>query len=326
MTLLATHIVIVVALIVFPTAPCIADLHFANVTYATRDGVPLQLNIYWPDSMPTQYISTMVYIHGGGWENGSYTQVPEFVLNVSQSHSYILVSIGYRLTTQAGQFNDAYVTFPAQINDVMDAIKFLKQKENYEKFRININNMGCWGTSAGAHLCVLLGAYGSKSIDTNLTWSIGYYTPTQIIDLEVDCGNTGVGCGFNHDYPGSPESNLIGWSHGIGDLRNNMNNSAMPYPYYVDLANRANPLNYANNSNVNQLPAFFIAHGLQDTTVPYLQSTRFIDKLESIKHPNYVWQPCNCSVDHGCNHAHNPEVCWEPIDEALSKWLVQFDH
>ena len=303
----------------------LGKLQFENVTYALRDGIPCQLNVYWPETMPSQYLSTMVYIHGGGWENGSYHDVPEFVSNVSQSHNYILVSVGYRLTTQAGQFNNAYVTFPAQIEDVLDAITFLKQPLNYEKFRIDISNMGCWGDSAGAHLCVLLGTYGSLSPWTNLTWSIGYYTPTKIIDMEVDCGNTGYGCSLSHDFPGAPESKLIGWSHGIRDLRLNQNNKNMPYPYYIDLVTKANPINYANTSNVNKLPAFFIAHGIQDTTVPYLQSIRFIDKLESIKHPNYVWDPCNCTVDKGCQHAHQPNECWEPVDQKLNQWLDQFD-
>eukprot|EP01084_Bolivina_argentea_P229869 387875_1 len=297
---------------------------FPNVTYATRDGIPLMLDIYWPNiSVIPDYVTTMVYIHGGGWENGSKSKVPSWIFTVIEPHNYILVSLDYRRTTQAGQYNDAYVTFPAQIDDVSDAIAFLKQKENYQRFHIDTNNMGCWGDSAGSHLCILLGTSGAEHPNTNLTWSIGYYTPTDILYMEVDCNNTGVGCDFNHDWPGSPETNLIGWSHGIGDLRNNQNNTNQPYEYYVHLSNRANPLTFATKKNVDILPAYFLAHGTADTTVPYLQSIRLVNQLKEINHTNYVWYPCNCSE--GCQHAHNPDSCWQPVDKALTKWLDQFD-
>ncbi|MCM8803485.1 MAG: alpha/beta hydrolase, partial [Candidatus Omnitrophica bacterium] len=48
--------------------------------------------------------------------------------------------------------------FPAQIEDCKCAIRFLRA--NAEKYNIDSEKIGVWGTSAGGHLASLLGITG----------------------------------------------------------------------------------------------------------------------------------------------------------------------
>ena len=68
----------------------------------------------------------VVFIHGGGWKNGSYKGNKMTWL---VEHGFAVASIGYRLSDVA--------TFPAQIHDCKGAIRWLRKKieENPQKPR-----------------------------------------------------------------------------------------------------------------------------------------------------------------------------------------------
>lgn len=84
----------------------------------------------------------MVYIHGGGWQAGSKRQVPAWLLSLVAEGQASLVAVEYRFTDVA--------THPAQVNDCLRAIQFVRQ--NAEKWNIDPNRIGVTGGSAGGHL------------------------------------------------------------------------------------------------------------------------------------------------------------------------------
>ena len=98
----------------------------------------------------------VVFIHGGGWKNGDKDQAAYQVINVAK-RGFVGVSISYRLVSEA--------PFPACIEDVKQAIRFLKSKEN--AFPIDNERVGVWGYSAGAHLALMIGLSPEEIFKTN---------------------------------------------------------------------------------------------------------------------------------------------------------------
>lgn len=67
-------------------------------------------------------------------------------------HGYAVVSVNYRLANEA--------KFPAQIQDIKAAIRFIKANAN--KYNLNPNAIAVWGDSAGANLAALAATSGNK--------------------------------------------------------------------------------------------------------------------------------------------------------------------
>ncbi|MEM9478031.1 MAG: alpha/beta hydrolase [Verrucomicrobiota bacterium] len=116
------------------------DIQFAEV-----NGHSLKLDLTVPDDVANPPL--VIYIHGGGWQKGSYKRNH---LSVLPEHGFAVASIGYRLTDVA--------SFPAQIHDCKGAVRWLRA--NAEKYGYNAEKIGVVGTSAGGHLALLLGTSG----------------------------------------------------------------------------------------------------------------------------------------------------------------------
>ena len=134
-------------------------------TYSTKEGENLDLDIYMPEYDSELKRPTLIYVHGGGFSNGTRDQsgVPEFCNNMA-SYGYVVVSISYRLTRKGkpGGFGcncpatDKLNTFYAAVEDVQDATFFMI--ENREQFAIDPQKIIIAGSSAGAEV-VLNTAY-----------------------------------------------------------------------------------------------------------------------------------------------------------------------
>ncbi len=108
----------------------------------TRD---LLLDLYLPDDVSKAPL--VVFIHGGGWQAGSYKDCK---LSWLTEHGFAVASVSYRLSDEA--------TFPAQIHDCKAAIRFLRG--NADRFGYDARRIAVAGTSAGGHLAALLGTSG----------------------------------------------------------------------------------------------------------------------------------------------------------------------
>lgn len=117
----------------------------ADVTFKEVDGIKLGLDIYQPkgDRTPNPLI---LIIHGGYWKSGDKAvhvqQGVEFV-----ELGYTVASVNYRLSAEH--------KFPAVIEDIYDAIKYLT--EHADEYNIDPERIVTYGGSAGGHLSAFIG-------------------------------------------------------------------------------------------------------------------------------------------------------------------------
>lgn len=113
-----------------------------DLVYATVDRYDLKLDLYVPSQVDGPPL--VVWIHGGGWRQGSRAKPP---IRKLTECGYALASISYRFTDRA--------KFPAQIHDCKAAIRWLRA--NADQHGYSAKWIGVAGSSAGGHLALLLG-------------------------------------------------------------------------------------------------------------------------------------------------------------------------
>lgn len=144
---------------------CIADetemtkIH-RDLVFATVDHHELKLDLYLPEQVTGRADPPplVVWIHGGGWRNGSKAKPP--VRKLTEC-GYALASISYRFTDRA--------IFPAQIHDCKAAIRWLRAHGS--QYGYDASWVAVAGSSAGGHLALLLG------------------TSAEVAELEGDLGD-----------------------------------------------------------------------------------------------------------------------------------------
>lgn len=134
-------------------------------TYATKDGQNLEMDIYLPQNDPDTDRPVIIYVHGGGFQDGTRNSddIVQFCTNLAE-FGYVVASISYRLTRkgQPGGFgcdcpvSEKLETFDAAVADIQDATFYLIQ--NYEYLGIDPQKIILAGSSAGAE-AVLITAY-----------------------------------------------------------------------------------------------------------------------------------------------------------------------
>lgn len=224
-----------------------------GIRYATTPQQDLELDIYMPAETPGRALPLVVWIHGGGWRQGSRDRNRAAFL---VPHGYISASISYRLSGVA--------KFPSQIYDCKAAIRWLRA--NAAKYNIDPTRVGVWGSSAGGHLVALLGTSGGVrelegrvgvvAQSSRVQAVVDYFGPTDFLRMNDFPSN------IDHDAPNSPESLLIGG----------------PIQERRDAVARANPITYVSEDD----PPFLIVHGDRDPLVPINQSSRLFDALTGV--------------------------------------------
>jgi len=122
-----------------------ADVEYANLTGFRA----LTLDLYRPKA-GTKPAPLVVWIHGGGWNrgdartSGAYADWPAVLASLA-ARGFVVASVNYRLSGEA--------RFPAQIQDVKAAIRFLRA--NASRYGIDPARVYAWGGSAGGHLAAL---------------------------------------------------------------------------------------------------------------------------------------------------------------------------
>lgn len=144
-------------------------------TYATRDGQPLQLDLYQPRERRGPLPGVLV-IHGGAWRAGTRDQLPALNRYLA-ARGYLVASPSYRLAPAH--------RFPAALDDVQAALAFLKGQA--AAFELDADQIVLLGRSAGAHLA-LLAAYTAG--DPAVRGVVSFYGPA---DLH-----------YGYDHPANP--------------------------------------------------------------------------------------------------------------------------
>jgi acetyl esterase/lipase len=115
-----------------------------DLTYKKIDDRTLHFDAYLNKQKTIS--PAVIMIHGGGWSSGNKLQMSNLAQELALN-GYSCFSIEYRLSLEA--------KYPAGINDVEDAIEFIKK--NADKYKIDSNNIVILGCSSGAQMASLTG-------------------------------------------------------------------------------------------------------------------------------------------------------------------------
>ncbi|WP_240772652.1 alpha/beta hydrolase [Phragmitibacter flavus] len=212
-----------------------------------------KLDLYLPETKSDELLPLIIWVHGGGWQNGSKEGCPPLRGGYVEK-GYAVASINYRLSGHA--------VFPAQIEDCKAAVRWLRA--HADEYGLDAKRFGVWGSSAGGHLVALMGTSGDvKAFDvgahldqsSRVQAVCDYFGPT---DFEVFVKTPGYERVANVE---SPEAKLLG-----GAVLENK-----------DKAARANPINYVSKDD----PPFLMVHGDADKTVPLNQSELLFESLKN---------------------------------------------
>jgi acetyl esterase/lipase len=113
-------------------------------------------------------------VHSGGWIAGGRKAVPEFLLRQVTRARIALVSIDYRLVTQAadGSFVN---TFPTPDMDVDRSVRFVKA--HAATWNLDPHRVLLAGASAGGHLAALAAAAPGVFVDPTLPGELAAVSP-----------------------------------------------------------------------------------------------------------------------------------------------------
>lgn len=219
-----------------------------DIVYKEIDTIQLKLDIYRKKEL-TQKRPLIIFIHGGAWKGGDKKDYRRYLVDFAEK-GYITATIQYRLTKVA--------KFPAAVNDVKCAVKWLKA--NADNYLIDVNKIAIVGGSAGGHLAMMIG-YSSdtekfnecnvENSDTKVNAIVNLYGPT---DLTTD---------YAKNHPSV--INFIGKS----------------YNEDPNIFKAASPLFYITKDDTPTL----IFQGTLDELVPYSQSDSLKSRLDKIGVP-----------------------------------------
>lgn len=249
-----------------------SDIEMRTLTYASRDGTDLVLDLYRPSRPIRRPAPVVVFLHGGGWSGGTRTTGPDF-RRYFASAGFAMASIEYRLTPA--------VTFPANVEDVRTAVRWLKT--NAATQQIDPERICLWGTSAGGHLAAIAGLApqgtfeggGNPDRTSDVRCVLDAYGPTKfdVMDEQAEqekaslqtpiatVAVAGRGGPMLHNPATSAESRLVGAA-------------VQTVP---DRVKAASPLTYVRAG----APPFLIMHGLADSSVPHGQSVLLYEALKA---------------------------------------------
>ncbi|WP_166784120.1 alpha/beta hydrolase [Cryobacterium suzukii] len=126
-----------------------------DLQYGTARGQKLLLNACLPKSKkaPT---AAMILVHGGGFDSGTKDFGGMTALCSELADGGIAAfSVDYRLAPR--------FAYPAQVNDVTDALAWLRESAQVAQFGIDPERIGLFGSSAGAIIASSIGTNGTGS-------------------------------------------------------------------------------------------------------------------------------------------------------------------
>ncbi|MDQ8181602.1 alpha/beta hydrolase [Pelagicoccus sp. SDUM812005] len=218
------------------------------------------LDLYYPIEATAAPKATHIYIHGGGWVNGSKSLGNGFSRKVFEGLSeagFLGVSVGYRLVDE-----DKGLFIKDCATDCFDALRYLKL--HHEELGIDLDRVYIWGSSAGAHLA-LLGANAPNATFPGLLASdipsmdavIAVYPPT--------------------DMPAYEDISVL--KNGkLRDLSQRIGASSEEDPVVYSVIS---PLAHLTQDD----PPALLIHGTNDLTVNIEHSYRYLAKSRSLEVP-----------------------------------------
>lgn len=215
-----------------------------DVTYLTANNMELKVDVYRPRPV-TDPVPVVVYIHGGGWVNGSRAGAVLQTLPYLEM-GFAVVNVQYRLARVS--------LAPAAVEDCRCALRWVVN--NAKQFGFDTSRIVVTGHSAGGHLSLTTGMLAASA------------------GLDRECNGTDE----------VPVAAIVNW-YGITDVVDlldgpNQKGYAVMWlgsmPDREEVARRVSPLSHVRRN----LPAILTIHGDADPTVPYSHAQRLDEAMK----------------------------------------------
>lgn len=236
---------------------------FKDINYAGDDLEAHRLDIYLPKTNQEKY-KVIVAIYGSAWFSNNMKGMTYMSIGKPLTDAgFAVVCINHRSSGDA--------KFPAQIQDVKGAIRFLRA--NADKYKLDISFIGITGFSSGGHLSSMAGVTnnmhsrtvgqttidlegrvgGNEEFSSAVNAVVDWFGPVDMARME--------NCETVKDA-NSPEAALIG-------------GAPADMPAMVALVS---PITYVTST----CPRFLVFHGDADNVVPHCQGVYFSEELKKV--------------------------------------------
>ena len=217
-----------------------------DVLYRSVDGIAQYLDIYQPELQgPVEGRPALLAIHGGGWRGGTKVDYGRSLVPLVRE-GFVVIAVDYRLS------RPGFPSWPGNLEDVRAAVRWVRAHSR--ALGIDPRRIAAIGSSAGAHLALLLGSFSVEN-PSGVSAVIDFYGPTDLRLLGVETAPT-----FE------PVKVLLGASL-----------QAAPRLYI-----EASPLLRVSR----ETPPTLALHGSDDALIPLEQSIMLVEALKNFGVPN----------------------------------------
>jgi acetyl esterase/lipase len=215
-----------------------------DLEYAQVKGVSLKLDLYRPSAMPSAPMPLVIWVHGGGWRNGSKVNCPAAWL---ATKGYAVASLDFRLLPEH--------PWPAQIEDPIAALRWLHKESG--KYGYDASRSAAMGGSSGGHVVALWGTLTLPAED-KVKAVVDLYGPTDLLTMPP---------------------NVLSGKRTRADLAK-ANCALLLGGIVMDQPDKAKAVSALHQVSKDDVP-FLILHGTADPGVPVDQSERLHAALKA---------------------------------------------
>ncbi len=208
-----------------------------DLEYAQDKGVSLKLDLYRPQVRPALPMPLVIWVHGGGWRNGSKANCPVAWL---AAQGYAVASLDFRLLPEH--------PWPAQIEDPIAALRWLRKESG--KYGLDAERSAAMGGSSGGHVVALWGTLPLRAED-KVKAVVDLYGPTDLLTMPP---------------------NVLSDKRTRADLAK-ANGALLLGGVVMDQPEKARAVSSLHQVSKDDVP-FLILHGTDDPGVPVDQSER----------------------------------------------------
>jgi alpha-L-fucosidase 2 len=209
-----------------------------NIEYGRAGNISLLMDVHSPEGKGP--FPAIILVHGGAWVTGDrYHNLAPLFAPLTEA-GFVCFTISYRFATDP-------LLFGAAIEDVRDAVRYVKQHAG--EFNIDDRRIALLGESAGAQLAAMA-ALGDPELPVRAV--VAFYLPSDLPALARTSKQI-------------PETLRQAFSGGgLGEL-------------LLWRLSELSPVNHVSG----RMPPFLLLHGTSDPVVPYEQSVEMCRKIQA---------------------------------------------